>query len=247
MNKLVTLCVYYLRCLVILDVWAVFIKIFWRWAIRVYGKKDIWNHESVSLSFAKIMWVINHCYEQSSLVVFISFSFENPATLTERLQTSSGATGNQVTRSVEFTLGENSSSGATDHPATSYFLRPSPSATGFQASGSLQKINGQSPSGVVLTLLSPVNVDRETASSQKVTKSSNHAGFQTDANFSAFVQRSSPTSDVLDLSAGSSASLQTASLPSRARGVQTTGESIGTGKITLSQFLKDLNNSISFH
>lgn len=176
-----------------------------------------------------------------------SFSFENPATLTERLQTSSGATGNQVTRSVEFALGENSSSGATDQPATSYFLRPSPGATGFQASGSLQKINGQSPSGVVLTLLSPVNVDRETASSQKVTKSSNHAGFQTDANFSAFVQRSSPTSGVLDLSAGSSASLQTASLPSRARGVQTTGESIGTGKITLSQFLKDLNNSISFH
>ena len=71
MNKLVTLDVYYLRCLVILDVWAVFIKIFWRWAIRVYGKKDIWNHESVSLSSAKIMWVINHCYEQSSLVVFI--------------------------------------------------------------------------------------------------------------------------------------------------------------------------------
>lgn len=176
-----------------------------------------------------------------------SFSFENPATLTERLQTSSHATGNQVTRSVEFALGENSSSGATDQPATSYFLRPSPSATGFQASGSLQKINGQSPSGVVLTLLSPVNVDRETASSQKVTKSSNHAGFQTDANFSAFVQRSSPTSGVLDLSAGSSASLQTASLPSRARGGLTTGESIGTGKITLSQFLKDLNNFISFH
>ena len=175
-----------------------------------------------------------------------SFSFENPATLTERLQTSSRATGNQVTRSVEFALGENSSSGATDQPATSYFLRPSPSATGFQASGSLQKINGQSPSGVVLTLLSPVNVDRETASSQKVTKSSNHAGFQTDANFSAFVQRSSPTSGV-DLSAGSSASLQTASLLSRARGVQTSGESIGTGKITLSQFLKDLSNSISFH
>lgn len=175
-----------------------------------------------------------------------SFSFENPATLTERLQTSSHATGNQVTRSVEFALGENSSSGATDQPATSYFLRPSPGATGFQASGSLQKINGQSPSGVVLTLLSPVNVDRETASSQKVTKSSNHTGFQTDANFSAFVQRSSPTSGV-DLSAGSSASLQTASLLSRARGVQTSGESIGTGKITLSQFLKDLNNSISFH
>lgn len=175
-----------------------------------------------------------------------SFSFENPATLTERLQTSSRATGNQVTRSVEFALGENSSSGATDQPATSFFLRPSPGATGFQASGSLQKINGQSPSGVVLTLLSPVNVDRETASSQKVTKSSNHAGFQKDANFSAFVQRSSPTSGV-DLSAGSSTSLQTASLPSRARGVQTSGESIGTGKITLSQFLKDLNNSISFH
>lgn len=70
-NKLVTLYVYYLRCLVILDVWAVFIKIFWRWAIRVYGKKEILNHESVSLSSAKIMWVINHCYEQSSLVVFI--------------------------------------------------------------------------------------------------------------------------------------------------------------------------------
>nr|XP_058950653.1 uncharacterized protein LOC131778269 isoform X2 [Pocillopora verrucosa] len=158
------------------------------------------------------------------LIQSIFLVFE--ATLTERLQTSSGATGNQVTRSVEFALGENSSSGATDQPATSYFLRPSPSATGFQASGSLQKINGQSPSGVVLTLLSPVNVDRETASSLKVTKSSNHAGFQTDANFSAFVQRSSPTSGVLDLSAGSSASLQTASLPSRARGVQTTGESI---------------------
>ncbi|XP_058950653.2 uncharacterized protein [Pocillopora verrucosa] len=158
------------------------------------------------------------------LIQSIFLVFE--ATLTERLQTSSGATGNQVTRSVEFALGENSSSGATDQPATSYFLRPSPGATGFQASGSLQKINGQSPSGVVLTLLSPVNVDRETASSQKVTKSSNHAGFQKDANFSAFVQRSSPTSGVLDLSVGSSASLQTASLPSRARGVQTTGESI---------------------
>lgn len=162
------------------------------------------------------------------LIQSIFLVFE--ATLTERLQTSSGATGNQVTRSVEFALGENSSSGATDQPATSYFLRPSPSATGFQASGSLQKINGQSPSGVVLTLLSPVNVDRETASSQKVTKSSNHAGFQTDANFSAFVQRSSPTSGV-DLSAGSSASLQTASLLSRARGVQTSGESIGTVQI----------------
>lgn len=162
------------------------------------------------------------------LIQSISLVFE--ATLTERLQTSSRATGNQVTRSVEFALGENSSSGATDQPATSYFLRPSPSATGFQASGSLQKINGQSPSGVVLTLLSPVNVDRETASSQKVTKSSNHAGFQTDANFSAFVQRSSPTSGV-DLSAGSSTSLQTASLPSRARGVQTSGESIGTVQI----------------
>ncbi|RMX48067.1 hypothetical protein pdam_00002672, partial [Pocillopora damicornis] len=159
------------------------------------------------------------------LIQSISLVFE--ATLTERLQTSSRATGYQVTRSVEFALRENSSSGATDHPATRYFLRPSPSATGFQASGSLQKINGQSPSGVVLTLLSPVNVDRETASSQKVTKSSNHAGFQTDANFSAFVQRSSPTSGVLDLSTGSSALLQTASLPSRARGVQTTGESIG--------------------
>lgn len=163
------------------------------------------------------------------LIQSISLVFE--ATLTERLQTSSRATGYQVTRSVEFALRENSSSGATDHPATRYFLRPSPSATGFQASGSLQKINGQSPSGVVLTLLSPVNVDRETASSQKVTKSSNHAGFQTDANFSAFVQRSSPTSGVLDLSTGSSALLQTASLPSRARGVQTTGESIGTVQI----------------
>lgn len=139
--------------------------------------------------------------------------------------------GNQAIRSAESAHGGNSSSHATDHPATSYFPRPSSSATGFQATGSVHKISNHGLLGIVLTPLSSVTFVQETASSLKLTKSSNHIGFQTAANFSVFFERSSPTYGIIDLSSGSLVSAQTSSSPSSARGVQTTSNSIGSVQI----------------